>query len=353
MATTGISALGNDQIIAIAALSSKTASTAEYTTGGNGLQSLYDTVHDNSGSWTGGGGGADYTAGAGIDITNNVISVTGKENTITYGYSGDAISSLNGHSIISDPIPYEVYGISASANISAYESDSALWISGRDWTPELGNKLDSTAQVVTSTAGDGTYVTAINGMGISGQGGGGGGGGGVTISTAQATRQDSAGVVATAAAVDMINNNPLMANYLYMAGVVQRSPGVYQLDISPTATMFSTADRTGVFSPLQYATGAGLMMSAGNFKGYAKANEIFVSDSRYGYARVESHGTRGNRIVVQSTGLASAQMSARGNTAQITLGTTDGTAYIDVTKINQWDSAYGQLGNVTALLDSL
>lgn len=176
MATTGISALGNDQIIAIAALSSKSAATAEYTTGGGGLQGLYNTVHDNSASWTGGGGGADYTAGAGIDITNDVISVTGKENTITYGYSGDAISSLNGHSIISDSIPYEVYGISASANISAYESDSALWISGRDWTPELNNKLDSTAQVVTSTAGNGTYVTAINGMGISGQGGGGGGG---------------------------------------------------------------------------------------------------------------------------------------------------------------------------------
>ena len=35
-------------------------------------------------------------------------------------------------------------------------------------------KLDTTAQVVTATAGDGTYITSINGMGISGQGGGGG-----------------------------------------------------------------------------------------------------------------------------------------------------------------------------------
>lgn len=35
------------------------------------------------------------------------------------------------------------------------------------------SKLDSTAQVVTATAGDGTYVTSINGMGISGEGGGG------------------------------------------------------------------------------------------------------------------------------------------------------------------------------------
>lgn len=34
-------------------------------------------------------------------------------------------------------------------------------------------KLDTSAQVVTATAGDGTYVTSINGMGISGQGGGG------------------------------------------------------------------------------------------------------------------------------------------------------------------------------------
>lgn len=52
MATTGISALGNDQIIAIAALSSKSAATAEYTTGGGGLQGLYNTVNGNSATWT-------------------------------------------------------------------------------------------------------------------------------------------------------------------------------------------------------------------------------------------------------------------------------------------------------------
>ena len=72
MATTGISALGNDQIIAIAALSSKSAATAEYTTGGDGLQGLYNTVHDNSASWTGGGGGGIEYSGIAPIAVNNV-----------------------------------------------------------------------------------------------------------------------------------------------------------------------------------------------------------------------------------------------------------------------------------------
>lgn len=56
MAITGISAISGEQIIAAGAVSAKEAGKASFTTGGNDIQNLYDTVSTNSASWTGGGG---------------------------------------------------------------------------------------------------------------------------------------------------------------------------------------------------------------------------------------------------------------------------------------------------------
>lgn len=320
MATTGISALGNDPIIAIAALSSKDAATAEYTTGGNGLQGLYDTVHDNSASWTGGGGGSDYTAGAGIDITNDVISVTGKEDTITYGYSGDAISSLNGHAILSDPIPYEVYGISASANISAYESDSALWISGRDWTPELSNKLDSTAQVVTSTAGDGTYVTAINGMGLSGQGGGGGDFTGLFQAQYGTTNYNDI--------KNAVNNHKVVYCQTggRMAFLAYSGTDNYEFQYYRSIASHSTAsqgDQVFVYT-----------VNTANTWSVVARNAYTQMLPGTGLVTAATGGTAAKMTFSVSDDVTSTSATVYGNSAY-------------------WQSAYDQLGNVTALLDSL
>ena len=62
MAITGISAISGEQIIAAGAVSAKEAGKASFTTGGNDIQNLYDTVSTNSASWT--GGGASYTGDA-------------------------------------------------------------------------------------------------------------------------------------------------------------------------------------------------------------------------------------------------------------------------------------------------
>jgi hypothetical protein len=78
MAITGINTLDGKQIIAAGASSAISAQQALQTSGGNSLQGLYDFVSTNSGSWTG-GGGSEYSAGSGIDITDDVISV---DNTI-------------------------------------------------------------------------------------------------------------------------------------------------------------------------------------------------------------------------------------------------------------------------------
>ena len=52
MAITGISAISGEQIIAAGAVSAKEAGKASFTTGGNDIQNLYDTVSTNSASWT-------------------------------------------------------------------------------------------------------------------------------------------------------------------------------------------------------------------------------------------------------------------------------------------------------------
>ena len=65
MAITGISAISGEQIIAAGAVSAKEAGKASFTTGGNNIQSLYDTVSTNSASWTGGTTG-DYISAKGF-----------------------------------------------------------------------------------------------------------------------------------------------------------------------------------------------------------------------------------------------------------------------------------------------
>lgn len=73
------------------------------------------------------------------------------------------------------------------------------------------SKLDTTAQVVTATAGNGTYVTSINGMGLSGEGGG---GAQVVTATGSASATSVSGwvpvVTATSYLVSSINGSALL-----------------------------------------------------------------------------------------------------------------------------------------------
>lgn len=78
--------------------------------------------------------------------------VTGKENAITYGWSANAISSINGSAIIGEPIPYEVYGISAGDNIGIWEQNNALWISGKDWSTDFYAKTDTSSKTELNNA---------------------------------------------------------------------------------------------------------------------------------------------------------------------------------------------------------
>ena len=93
MAITGISAISGEQIIAAGAVSAKEAGKASFTTGGNDIQNLYDTVSTNSASWA---EGADYTAGNNISIAGNVISTTNNLKVDSITASGDVMVGNSG-----------------------------------------------------------------------------------------------------------------------------------------------------------------------------------------------------------------------------------------------------------------
>ena len=90
---------------------------------------------------------------------NNVqlSALTGVLKETGFGYdSNNKISGYNGSAIAS--IPFDVYGISASANIELVEEDNTLWISGKDWSTELSDKQDVSAMTAYQLTGD--YISA-------------------------------------------------------------------------------------------------------------------------------------------------------------------------------------------------
>lgn len=93
MAITGISAISGEQIIAAGAVSAREAASAAFTTGGNSLQGLYDTVSNNSGSWTGGSTYTGDAQGALDEVYSNSANwnstyTTVSSNSATWGQGG-------------------------------------------------------------------------------------------------------------------------------------------------------------------------------------------------------------------------------------------------------------------------
>lgn len=153
-------------------------------------------------------------------------------------------------------------------------------------------------------------ISSINGSALAGQGGG----ASITaVSYDTSTHQSSIvtatgfGIVGSATNYPRISSvhltdgqtRHLEANTL-APGAAQTASGKipYTLLFSPAISMWTTADAaTGIYSPLQYGTGAGLFMDSNNFKGYIKGNELFISNTAIGRAaRLEVHQSRGSRL---------------------------------------------------------
>lgn len=155
MAITGISAISGEQIIAAGAVSAKEAATASFTTGGNDIQDLYNTVSTNSASWTGGGGELPQSA---IEVVETV--------TANSAYWDGAYTAVDSNSGAWSETYGAVNSMSAdwtsaftSVNMGSGAWDSA-WaaIYSPDASANLWNSA-STAVVAGSGVWDGTYVT--------------------------------------------------------------------------------------------------------------------------------------------------------------------------------------------------
>ena len=94
--------------------------------------------------------------------------------------ANSAITSINGSSIGGTQVVTATAGVSsyvtsingsALSGIAPLDEATVSSIASSYAESAASSKLDSTAQVVTATAWNGTYITSINGMGLSGQGG--------------------------------------------------------------------------------------------------------------------------------------------------------------------------------------
>jgi hypothetical protein len=105
----------------------------------------------------------------------------------------------------------------------------------------------------------------------------------------------------------VFNKKPLCAAYLVPSTYLSGGQGItgYQMEFAPAYTMFTGDAATGGLSPLQYATGAGMSLSAGGFRASYRADTIFLSRANAGMedtgspataVRMEAHNSRGPNI---------------------------------------------------------
>lgn len=131
-------------------------------------------------SATGGGGGSTYTAGNGIDITSDVISVQ-----VTSPNAGDIVTlDCDGHLVDSGVAPSDLQPkLTAGANITIDANNviSASGGGGGGTSYTAGTGIDISAQDAISVKIDGSTITTNSSGQLVANGGGGGGGSGATV----------------------------------------------------------------------------------------------------------------------------------------------------------------------------
>lgn len=262
---------------------------------------------------------AESAASGKLDTTAQVVTATA-----TQLYAGSAyLTSVNGNQISASRA-----GNAANASLanSAWYDGTGRLISALPDSATVSSIASAYAESAASSKQDtlsfayntADQISSINGSALAG-------GGVVTGDYVENSALDTAtahsatgSLTPLATGVSSISGQPLVPTYLanptYQYGV--QSTFVYM----PASSIWTTADvATGIFSPLQYATGACLAMDAGNFKAYYKGNEWFVANTAYGYARGEVHQSRGSRVIVEHTGGSWAALSAKNSDANVTL----------------------------------
>lgn len=147
MAITGIDTIDGKQIIAAGAQS---AVKAAQDSNGNSITATYQST----------AGMSNYQTTAGMSNYATTASVTGKQDVLTFGYTDNQISQINGSAIYSQGGGGGGYTGNVQQALDEVYGSSATWNTVTD-------KLDAASQVVTATGGTTTYVQIINGKNIS------------------------------------------------------------------------------------------------------------------------------------------------------------------------------------------
>ena len=189
-------------------------------------------------------------------------AASSKQDTLTFGYDDTKISAINGSALAGGGTPIVVTGTAWDPDTSAWDYAASSNLSAMErhvWTWQNGNKSD--------------YINYL---------------------------KDDSG-----------NRFPMMAALLG-AGAEQMYYGAYdangRLQFSPSMSMFS-ADGSNKYglSPLTYATGASMNLSAGYFRASYRGDTIFISrgptgtidssnSSQIKAVRIETHNGRGANI---------------------------------------------------------
>ena len=208
-------------------------------------------------------------------------AASGKQDTLAFAYNtANQISSINGSAIGGQGGGTDSATVSAIASAYAESAASSKQDSSAMSSYALSADVSSTISTVSTNSA--SWAS--------------------TIETASATAYKQNGTQLVAfTGIASADSKPLIAQTI-QAGAVQKI-GTSNFFYGPSAKPF-TANTAGIYSPLQYATGACLAMDGGTYRAYYKGNEWYISDygtSRSGAVRAEVHSTRGIHISGSNT----------------------------------------------------
>lgn len=240
----------------------------------------------------------------------NALEYSAGTTTIT-SISGSAIGGTGGGGG-TDPATVSAIA-SAYAESAASGKQDSTGMTAYAYESSNSAKLDKTAQVVSSTAGDGTYITAINGMGLSGAGGGGGGGDYL---------EKSETAIAVGSAVSA--NDAAIA--MGVLATADRTSIALGRILSATGTSVALGGRV---SAIGGSLGFGWYTTASSFSvamgEYIKATNVSVSMGNGCYAQHSSVAI-GNQLSAVSGNIVFGKFNSTANSASTVFSIGDGTA---------------------------
>lgn len=251
-------------------------------------------------------------------------AVSSKQDTLAFAYNtANQISSINGSAIGGQGGGTDSATVSAIASAYAESAASSKQDSSAMSSYALSADVSSTISTVSTNSA--SWAS--------------------TIETASATAYKQNGTqLVTFTGVASADTKPLIAQTI-QAGAVQ-SIGTSNFLYGPSAKPF-TANTAGIYSPLQYATGACLAMDGGTYRAYYKGNEWYISDigsNRSGAVRAEVHSTRGIHI----SGSNPAGVGFDLLTSGLNFTNNTGTTSMTPANIAEWKSCESTVSNQSA-----